>query len=107
MTEVQKFNNMEEEFELIPDPDDETSWNVRLLGGPFPETVLKYDAIKMHKEEEALHFSFKIVSSPDPELTVENKEMQAASAYILGKILDEGSKKGALVNKETGEKFEG
>ena len=96
MTEVQKFNNMEEEFELIPDPDDEASWNVRLLGGPFPETVLKYDAIAINETDDCLNYNFAIVSSPDPELTVENKE-----------ILDEGSKRGALVNKETGEKFEG
>ena len=101
------MDNMDNEFELIPDPDDEASWNVRLLGGPFPETVLKYDAIAINETDDCLNYNFAIVSSPDPELTVENKEMQAASAYILGKILDEGSKKGALVNKETGEKFEG
>jgi len=99
---------MDNEFELIPDPDDEASWNVRLLGGPFPETVLKYDAISINETDDCLNYSFAIISSPDPELTIENKEMQKHSAIVLGKILDEGAEKGWLMSrKETGEKFEG
>ena len=36
-------------YEIIPDKVDEQAWNVRILTGPFTETVLKYGVIKFNE----------------------------------------------------------
>ena len=34
------------DYEIIPDMNDDKSWNVRILTGAFTETVIKYGVVK-------------------------------------------------------------
>lgn len=86
-------------FELTPsDDDNEQSWHVRILEGNYPETVVSFGAIKF--EGDALHFNFDVVSSPDPELTVDDEELQDVAAEILESILEQAAKDGSLATRE-------
>ena len=33
-------------YEIIPDKTDDKAWNVRVLSGPYTETVIKYGVVK-------------------------------------------------------------
>jgi len=87
-------------YEIIPDRDDEQAWNVRMLKGPFTETVLKYGVIKFNEIPKNMSFNFKIVYSPDTELTVEDARLQDFAGEVLEKIMEQGMKDGSVINKE-------
>lgn len=80
-------NTLEEnvDYELIPGSGE--NWDVRLLEGPFPETVVAFNALKVSDDEEYLRFNFDLVSSPDAELTEENEQLQQHMADVLNAIL--------------------
>jgi hypothetical protein len=73
------------DYELIPS--DGENWDVRLLEGPFPETVIAFRQLQVSECEEYMKFNFDIVSSPDPDLTDQNLELQQYSANVLSAIL--------------------
>ncbi len=87
-------------YEIIPDRKDEQAWNVRILTGPFTETVLKYGVIKFNEIPKNMSFNFSIVYSPDTELTVEDLRLQDSAGAVLEKIMENGMKDGCVVNKE-------
>lgn len=74
------------DYELIPGEGE--NWDVRLLEGPFPETVVQFLKIKVSDDTEYLTFDFNIVTSPDPELTDENLDLQQHVADVLQSILE-------------------
>lgn len=73
------------DYELIPS--DQESWNIRILTGPYTETVISFDKLKFNRENESLHYNFSIVESPDMELTVEDETLQDYSKEVLSSIL--------------------
>lgn len=87
-------------YEIIPDRDDEQAWNVRMLKGPFTETVLKYGVIKFNEIPKNMSFNFSIIYSPDTELTVDDLRLQDSAGAVLEKIMENGMKDGSVVNKE-------
>ena len=38
-------------YQLIPGSDDDQQWLVRLLSGPYTETVLRYGAISINEKD--------------------------------------------------------
>jgi len=87
------------DYELVPcDDNNDQSWHVRILEGDYVETVISFGSISVQGEE--LHFNFDIVSSPDPELTVENEELQDAVAILLEAILEVAANDGSLATRE-------
>ncbi len=95
------FENIDYEFTTVDA--DQNIWGVRLLTGPFPETVVAYHTVSYNENDEVLNFSFGIVSSPDDELVVENEELQQYCGLILESILEDGLKDGSVVEKEKSE----
>ena len=87
-------------YEIIPDKVDEQAWNVRILTGPFTETVLKYGVIKFNEIPKNMSFNFSIIYSPDTELTVDDLRLQDSAGAVLEKIMENGMKDGSVVNKE-------
>jgi hypothetical protein len=75
-----------EDYELIPGTGE--NWDVRLLEGPCPETVISFSKLRVSEDEEHLTFSFDIVSSPDPDLTEENVDLQLFVGEALASILE-------------------
>ena len=70
------------EYELIPGDDDH--WHIRIKEGEFIESVVSFGSIKMNEVDDKLSFNFFLHSSPDPDLTVDNVELQR----VMGKILE-------------------
>ena len=87
-------------YEIIPDKGDDQAWNVRILAGPFTETVLKYGVIKFNEIPKNMSFNFSIIYSPDTELTVDDLRLQDSAGAVLEKIMENGMKDGSVVSKE-------
>lgn len=79
------------DYELIPGQR-EDSWDIRILNGEFVETVFYYDKITVVDDEGLLNFNFSIVTTPDPDLTVENEGLQKYAADVLYDIITESVK---------------
>ena len=73
------------DYELIPGSGE--NWDVRLLNGPFPETVVSFGELKVSNDAEHLQFNFDLVSSPDLELTDEDLGLQQHMSDVLSAIL--------------------
>lgn len=79
-----------ETYELVPSPEDEQAWNVRILDGMYNETVVKYGSISFNEhdgEEETLSFNFKIVESPDGDLDESDEDLQEFAGKLLEHII--------------------
>jgi len=88
------------DYELTPsDEDNQMAWNVRILKGEFPETVIRFG--KLRFEEEYLHFDFIVVSSPDSTADEDNIELQDYAAEILEDILINAEANGSLIKSES------
>tara|TARA_B100001287_G_scaffold14242_1_gene10728 strand:- start:2136 stop:2432 length:297 start_codon:yes stop_codon:yes gene_type:complete len=89
------------DYELIPHEEDEQAWAVRLLTGPYVETVIKFGAISFNRVEEGvMTFNFTIVSSPDTELTTEDIDFQDYVGNVLEAVIRDGMETGSVVARE-------
>lgn len=76
--------------------ENDAAWDIRILQGPFVETVLRFGNIKFG-DDELLHFNFILVSSPDSDLTPENEQLQEFAGSVLISLLEQAAKNDALV----------
>lgn len=79
-----------ETYELVPSPEDEQAWNVRILDGMYNETVVKYGSISFNEhdgEDETLSFNFQIVESPDADLDESDEDLQEFAGKLLEHII--------------------
>jgi len=82
------------DYEMVPAPDTTEFWAIRINEGDFVETVFKFGVIKIEEEEDengdnVLTFDVEIISTPDPDLTVDNKEFQEYTGKILLDVIKE------------------
>ena len=92
-------------YEIIPQTDDIRGWDVRLLE-EYPETVIRYGNVAFDGKRDALTFNYDIVSSPDPDLEIENNlTFQEYCGKILSSIIDKSITDGSMIaqDKDTGE----
>ena len=92
-------------YEIIPQTDDTRGWDVRLLE-EYPETVIRYGNVAFDGKRDALTFNYDIVSSPDPDLSIENNlTFQEYCGRILSNIIEQSISAGSLLaqDKNTGE----
>ena len=92
-------------YEIIPQTDDTRGWDVRLLE-EYPETVIRYGNVAFDGKRDALTFNYEIVSSPDPDLQIENNlTFQEYCGKILSNIIEQSITDGSLLaqDKDTGE----
>lgn len=76
------------DYELIPN--DEESWDVRILSGDFIETVITYNVVTVDEKEESLKFDFNVKYSPDADVTSETYELQLLAGNILFSVIESG-----------------
>ena len=91
-----------EHYELVP-VDHEDGWEVRLLEGPHPETVIRFANIQMDgrgRDYVELRYNFYVMSSPNAELTNKDKELQEYVGDVLYSIIRYGLEDGSLITKE-------
>ena len=98
------------DYELIPaEADNEQAWDLRILTGDFVETVIRYGNVSFDGAEKCLKFNFRIMSSPDPELSTTFVPLQEHAADILEDILERSYAQGTLTTAEMddtyGDKF--
>ena len=81
-------------YELIPDENHEDAWNVRILEGIYNETVINFGAISFNEREQGvMTFNFHIIESPDPDLTVDDEDLQEFAGDVLQEIISDAIKK--------------
>ena len=73
------------DYELIPADDDH--WHIRIKTGDFIESVISFGSIKVDEKNDCLNFDFTLHSSPDPDLTVDNFELQKYAGKVLEGVL--------------------
>lgn len=77
-------------YELVPSPEHEQAWNVRILEGLYNETIIQYGAISFNEhdgEDETLSFNFEIVESPDRDLSETDEDLQEFAGKLLEHII--------------------
>ena len=88
------------DYELIPAEEDEQAWAVRVLSGDYVESVLRFGTISMNRVEEGvLTFDFTVISSPDPNLSTEDKNLQEYAGDLLQAIIRDGIESGSIITK--------
>lgn len=100
-------------YQLVPGEGGDQHWLVRLLEGPFNETVLQYGAISLandkgedvedNDENAYLNFNFFVESSPDENLTSEDVDLQMWAGDVLEEILRDAVENKTAVISESGE----
>jgi|TARA_B100000287_G_C20668392_1_gene792556 hypothetical protein len=91
-------------YQMIPGVDDtEQAWNIRILEGKFSETVIEFSNIQVGpgpadsvRKEDQLYFNFKVVSSPDPELTPDDVDLQNECGSLLMAVIEDAIKDKAI-----------
>ena len=84
------------DYELIPGEGE--NWDVRMLEGPYPETVVSFNELKVSDDAHHLKFNFDLVSSPDEELTEDDLGLQQHMADVLSAILENAAQ--VMENKQ-------
>lgn len=84
------------DYELIPG--DGENWDVRMLEGPYPETVVSFNELKVSDDAQHLKFNFDLVSSPDEELSEDDLGLQQHMADVLSAILENAAQ--VMENKQ-------
>lgn len=93
-----KIENVD--YELIPSDQKEDGWNVRILLGQFTETVIEFGAVRFNEIQDNMSFNFEIISSPDPDLTTEDIDLQGEAGDILQSVISIGLDEGSVMMKE-------
>ena len=77
------------DYEFIPSSDDEKAWCVRMLSGPFPETVIQFGKLEVNGKDESINFDFTVIESPEEGLLPDNLDLQEACGSVLFFILED------------------
>jgi len=96
------------DYELFVPDNEQDYWGCRILTGEFNETVIRFGAVALNEVEGALTFNFYVLESPDPEATIDNKDLQIVAHDILQSVLDTALEEGyaELTDRETGKQIE-
>lgn len=91
-----------EHYELIPDPNSSQEWQIRVMKGDYTETILQYGGIRVDGTEEdpLLSFDFRVVTSPDPDLSPSDPDLQNFAGDLLVSIIEAGIQKGELKTRD-------
>lgn len=82
------------DYELIPSPEEQDAWAVRILTGDFTESVVVFNAIAFNEVKDCLTFNFHVISSPDSGITADSPELQKYAAKLLEDIIEHGLEEG-------------
>lgn len=90
------------DYELIPG--DNNFWQVRILTGPFIESVFVYDTVSFNERDLTVSFTYKLMYTPDQELDEADPEFQKTLSNILHSLmvglLDEDANGSAANNNQ-------
>lgn len=89
-------------YQIVPERGNDQAWNVRVLTGPYTETVLRYGVVKFNGKgkDKYMSFNFDIVYTPDTELKKENVNLQEFAGDLLEQIMGKGIEEGSVITRE-------
>ena len=76
-----------EDYELIPSPDKNEYWWIRIKTGDFIESIVSFGQIKVDEKADSLKFDFTLHYSPDPDLSVDDINLQKYAGKILESVI--------------------
>jgi len=82
------------DYEIIPNPEDSHSWQIRILKGDFLETVIQFGTIAFNEIKDHFTFDFTIIYSPDQYLSIDNVDLHNTLTRILEDIIENGHEEG-------------
>ncbi len=88
------------DYELIPSPENEQSWWIRVLTGPYVETVIQFGAISINGPEEAINYNFEIIETPDDSLTPDDEDFQQFTGLVLHDVIELAIMRDELITNE-------
>ena len=88
------------DYELIPSPENEQSWWIRVLTGPYVETVIQFGAISINGPEEAINYNFEIIETPDDSLTPDDENFQQFTGLVLHDVIEMAIMRDELITNE-------
>lgn len=91
------------DYELIPQEETD-GWDVRILK-EYPESIIRFGNIMLdgRGDDTELKYNFRVVSSPDPDLTESNEDLQYYVGDLLYAIIRDGIENGTLNTQEVEE----
>lgn len=92
------------DYELIPSPENEQSWNIRVLSGPYVETIIQFGAISIDGKNESINYNFDIIETPDDTLSVDDPNFQQFTGLVLTSVIEDAINKDELIMKDREEK---
>lgn len=87
-------------YEMVPSDRSIDSWDIRILEGEFNETVITFGAVRFDGKKDRMTFSFEVISSPDPNVTTENVDLQIEAGEILESVMSRGMEEGYVKMRE-------
>lgn len=69
-------------------PDDSDGWNIRIMDGPYVETLFRYGTLKVTEDGESLSYNADVMYTPDENLTDQDSDFQVVVGEILLDILE-------------------
>ena len=92
------------DYELIPSSvQNEQVWWIRILRGPFVETVVQFGNVRVNGKQEQIHFNFSIIESPIDNINSDDPELQNWCGSVLHDVLDKHIANNAVEMKEVSE----
>lgn len=89
------------DYQLIPTPAEiGDGWDVRLLTGAYPETVIRYGVVKIDGKEKQITFDYKIIFSPDPDVEESDEDLENQVNEVLQDIIRVGIENGYVKFKD-------
>lgn len=76
------------DYKLIPSPENDQSWWIRVLTGPYVETVIQFGAITINGPDEAIHYNFEIIETPDDTLNTDDENFQQYTGLVLHDVIE-------------------
>ena len=109
MNDITNMLSEDIHYQIIPQEGSDNNWDVRILE-EFPETVIRFGNIKFEgdgpdDDEGYISYNGEIVSSPDPDLTMEDLTFQEYCGRILNSIIEVALQEGSIIARDdkTGE----
>lgn len=95
---AQMQNELQEniDYVLTPLKESEDAWGVRFMTGDYVETIVQYNTIAVNEIKDQLTFNFRIVSTPDTDLSESDVNLQKHVAAILEAIIEVGLTDGSV-----------
>lgn len=84
------------DYVLTPLKESEDAWGVRFMTGDYVETIIQYNTIAVNEIKDQLTFNFRIVSTPDTDLSESDVNLQKHVAAVLEAIIEVGLTDGSV-----------